>query len=100
MVQAAVLSEPMPYPGREAGTGPACACKLAGLLGLALVVRLLFFTGMALGDDVFYATQAVALAESGSWPPEPYHWQTRLGMVLPTALAVKLLGPQPLAFVL
>jgi hypothetical protein len=73
---------------------------LAGLLGLALLVRLLCFTGMALGDDVFYATQAVALAESGSWPPEPHHWQTRLGMVLPTALAIKLLGPRPIAFVL
>jgi hypothetical protein len=64
-----------------------------------LAIRLLFFTGMALGDDVFYGTQAVALAE-GRWPPEPLHWHTRMGLVVPTAVFVKCFGLHPGAFVL
>ena len=67
---------------------------------ISLVLRLLYFTGMALGDDVFYMTQALSLAETGRWPPEPYHWNTRLGVILPTVLSIKTLGVQPLAFVL
>jgi hypothetical protein len=74
--------------------------KLAVLLTLALGLRLCYFTGLALGDDVFYSTQALAWAGSGSWPPEPCHWHTRLGIVAPTALSVKLFGTSPIAFVL
>jgi hypothetical protein len=74
--------------------------KLATLLGAALLIRLCFFTGLVLGDDVLYATQAAAMAQGGSWPPEPLHWHTRLGVVLPTALSLACLGTFPLAFVL
>jgi 4-amino-4-deoxy-L-arabinose transferase-like glycosyltransferase len=70
------------------------------ILLISVVVRLLYFTGMALGDDVFYTTQALSLAQTGRWPPEPYHWNTRLGVILPTVLCIKTLGAQPLAFVL
>jgi 4-amino-4-deoxy-L-arabinose transferase-like glycosyltransferase len=73
---------------------------MAGLLLAALLVRLLYFTGLALGDDVFYSTQAQAWAQSGNWPPQPLHWHTRLGMVAPVALCIKLFGPCPIAFVL
>ncbi len=69
------------------------------ILLISLVVRLLYFTGMALGDDVFYTTQALSFAQTGRWPPEPYHWNTRLGVILPTALAIKTLGAQHIAFV-
>jgi hypothetical protein len=70
------------------------------ILVIALALRLLYFTGMALGDDVFYITQAMSLSQTGHWPPEPYHWHTRLGVIFPTVLSIKALGAQPLAFVL
>jgi hypothetical protein len=73
--------------------------RLGLLLALALGLRLLYFTGLALGDDVFYATQSLACSR-GEWPPQPYHWNTRLGIVGPTALSVLCLGPRPAAFVL
>jgi hypothetical protein len=66
----------------------------------ALALRIAFFTGLALGDDVFYATQSAALTHEGSWPPAPLHWHTRLGIVLPTTLSLEILGLRPLAFVL
>jgi hypothetical protein len=55
---------------------------------------------MALGDDVFYITQSLSLAEEGRWPPAPYHWNTRLGVILPTVVSMKMLGTRPLAVVL
>jgi 4-amino-4-deoxy-L-arabinose transferase-like glycosyltransferase len=67
---------------------------------VSLIVRLLYFTGMSLGDDVFYTTQALSLAHTGRWPPEPYHWNTRLGVILPAALSIKTLGVHHIAFVL
>jgi hypothetical protein len=74
--------------------------KLSLIILISLVVRLLYFTGMALGDDVFYTTQALSLAQTGRWPPEPYHWNTRLGVILPAALSIKALGVHHIAFVL
>ena len=73
---------------------------LLWLVPLALTLRILFFTGLSLGDDVFYALQSIGHAIGGQWPPEPFHWQTRLGMTLPTALAIGLFGLNPIAFVL
>jgi hypothetical protein len=75
-------------------------CGMAGLLAVAVGLRLLYFTGLALGDDVFYSTQALAWSQSGTWPPEPLHWHTRLGIVAPTALVLKILGTSPISFVL
>ncbi len=85
---------------RPAPTARWTVWGLALLLGAALILRLAHFTGLALGDDVFYSTQALAWSQSGSWPPQPLHWHTRLGMVALTALCVKLFGPCPIAFVL
>jgi hypothetical protein len=73
---------------------------LCALVACGLAVRLAYFTGMALGDDVFYSTQALVIAHDGQWPPEPYHWHTRLAVILPTAVSIKCLGPRPIAFVL
>src|SRR5579872_7438463 len=89
-----------PEAGTQTAGGRGIVWKLGALLLVALVIRLAYFTGLALGDDVFYSTQALAWAESGSWPPEPHHWHTRLGIVAPAALAVRLLGPCPAAFIL
>jgi hypothetical protein len=73
---------------------------LALTIVCAFAIRMLYFTGMSLGDDALYATQALSLSEMASWPPEPTHWHTRLGLIVPTALCIKALGPRPLAFVL
>ena len=69
---------------------------------VSLIVRLLYFTGMALGDDVFYTTRpshSHRRVPSGT-PRKPYHWNTRLGVILPTALSIKTLGVHHIAFVL
>jgi hypothetical protein len=69
------------------------------LFGLAAAVRLLLFTGLTLGDDVFYLSAAAALAEGQGWPPLPLHWHTRLGVTLPTAAGLVLFGWHPLAII-
>lgn len=74
--------------------------RLGLLLLAAAVVRLSFFTGLTLGDDVFYISAAAALAEGQGWPPLPLHWHTRLGMTLPTAASLITLGWHPFVFVL
>jgi hypothetical protein len=76
------------------------AWKMGLLLVCALGVRLLFFTGLAVGDDTIYGPQSLALTQHGHWPPEPLHWTTRLGIILPTVVSLKLLGLRPIAFVL
>jgi hypothetical protein len=80
-------------PGRLSGW------ELGLLLGFALAVRLLLFTGLSYGDDVIYVSQVISHAESASWPPEPTHWSTRLGLTLPTTLSVWLLGLRPIGFI-
>jgi 4-amino-4-deoxy-L-arabinose transferase-like glycosyltransferase len=70
------------------------------LLILGLGIRLVFFVGLSLGDDVFYLLQAISHARLLSWPPAPYHWQTRLGITIPTAIALKLFGEHALTAVL
>jgi hypothetical protein len=65
----------------------------------AVAIRLLFFTGLALGDDVFYVSASAAMSAGEGWPPLAYHWHTRLGVVGPTALALRIAGWQPGAFV-
>ena len=72
---------------------------LGVLLVFTLMVRVLYFTGMAMGDDTEYAAQVIAHAMSGAWPPVAAHWNTRVGLTLPTTAVVWLLGPHPFAFV-
>ncbi|MEM7407471.1 MAG: glycosyltransferase family 39 protein [Pseudomonadota bacterium] len=71
---------------------------LLGILVLAVVLRLLFFTGLGAGDDVIYVTQTLAHAVGGAWPPHADHWSTRLGVTGPTTLFIWLFGPNPWGF--
>ena len=73
---------------------------VGGLMLVGLVLRLLYFTGFAFGDDIFYGLQAADHALNGAWPPEPYHWQTRLGVTMPATLSLMMFGREPMAFVL
>jgi hypothetical protein len=75
------------------------AARLAFLLVAAAAIRLFFFTGLALGDDVFYLSAAAALVDGQGWPPLPLHWHTRLGITLPTAAGIALFGWHPLVIV-
>lgn len=73
---------------------------LAAVLLIAAAVRLLFFTGLALGDDMVYAPQSMVFALLKGWPPPPYHWFTRIGLTIPTAGAISAFGTSPFVFVL
>ena len=75
------------------------AGRLVLLLTAAAAVRLWFFTGLALGDDVFYVSAAAALAEGQGWPPLPLHWHTRIGITGATAAGLTMAGWSPLVFV-
>ena len=61
-------------------------------LAVALALRLWFFNGLALFDDVNYWMQSIVTGLHGGWPPECSHWQTRIGFVLPCALLLKIFG--------
>ena len=65
---------------------------LPAIVAGGFLLRILLYTGLSVGDDVFYQLQAIAHALDGMWPPEPYHWQTRLGMTLPTAAVIRVAG--------
>jgi hypothetical protein len=73
--------------------------RLLAILGVAAIVRLWFFTGLALGDDVIYAPQSMVFALGKGWPPQPYHWCTRIGLTVPTAVVIALVGRVRAAFV-
>ena len=80
--------------------GPIELKRLVWLSIAAFGMRLAYFTGLSLGDDVFYALQSIAHARHLSWPPLPYHWQTRLGVTIPTSVSLAFFGLNPFAFVL
>jgi 4-amino-4-deoxy-L-arabinose transferase-like glycosyltransferase len=61
-------------------------------LGVALLVRLYFFSGLSMRDDVNYWLQSIATGQDNSWPPLPTHWHLRIGFVLPCALLIKIFG--------
>lgn len=61
-------------------------------LAVALLVRIFFFNGPSLHDDVNYWMQSIATGLDNSWPPPPTHWHTRIGFVLPCALLIKIFG--------
>ena len=65
---------------------------LPATIAIGFLLRIVFYTGLSVGDDVFYQLQAIAHALDGIWPPEPYHWQTRLAMTLPTAALIRVAG--------
>ncbi len=69
----------------------ASAHPLAFLVAFALAVRVFFFVGIQLGDDLFYIKYAFDLAH-GNFHLPGNHWETRLGLVLPVALSARLFG--------
>jgi hypothetical protein len=70
--------------------------RVVAILGAAAALRLGFFTGMILYDDAHYLVRVVALA-AGEWSLPGSHFEARLGVVAPAALAVRLLGASPAA---
>lgn len=68
------------------------AVFLLPCLAVALLLRLYFFNGPSLFDDVNYWQQAIATGLDGAWPPERTHWHTRIGFILPCAALLKIFG--------
>lgn len=65
--------------------------SLATILALAIVLRLLFYTGFFGSDEVTYVETAVGIT-SGDWHASNYIGATRYGMNLPVALFIYLFG--------
>lgn len=65
--------------------------SLAAVLALAIVLRLLFYTGFFGSDEVTYVGTAVNIA-SGDWRASNYIGATRYGMNLPVALFIYIFG--------
>lgn len=65
--------------------------RVPGILLLAAVLRVIFFTGYHGYDDVFYITRAHDLSH-GIFSVPRNHWEARIGLVGPTALAYRLFG--------
>lgn len=64
---------------------------LAAVLGLALVLRIVFYTGFYGSDEVTYVGTAAKIA-AGDWRASNYIGATRYGMNLPVALFIYLFG--------
>ena len=64
----------------------------ATMLGIALLMRVTFFTGLTGSDDTVYAIRGMEAAQ-GLWLPSDYVGDLRYGVNLPIALFVKILGP-------
>ncbi len=65
--------------------------SLAAVLALAIVLRLLFYTGFFGSDEVTYVGTAVNIA-SGDWRASNYIGATRYGMNLPVAFFIYIFG--------
>jgi len=63
---------------------------LIGVNLLALVVRLVFFSGLQGGDDAIYLSLAHNYAANSAIDPEPSHWAGRILVWLPIAAGLKL----------
>lgn len=64
---------------------------LAAVLGIALALRLVFYTGFFGSDEVTYIDMAARIA-AGDWRASDYIGATRYGMNLPVALFIYLFG--------
>lgn len=71
---------------------------LGGILALALAVRLFWFTGLQVGDDIVYSTIAVERLE-GKWTVDNVQ-ETRQAFLLPIIASYAVLGPGELPLVL
>src|SRR4029453_15999995 len=63
------------------------------LIGAALL-RLVFFSGLVLYDDISYVRRAYELS-TGRMEPPMTHFQARIGLVGPTALVYRAFGVGP-----
>lgn len=70
---------------------------LAGLLALALALRLLCFVGVTSGDAPNYSELAVHPVPGGSFNLDHGSAGPRLGLILPTRLAYRIFGPGEVA---
>jgi hypothetical protein len=61
------------------------------VLSIAIVLRVLFYTGVLGSDEVTYVETAVKIA-SGDWQASDYIGATRYGMNLPLALSISVFG--------
>ena len=66
--------------------------KLALVLGLAVVVRLLFFRGLFPSDDLVYFTRGLEISK-GIWTSSDYVGSIRYGTNIPLGIALALFGP-------
>jgi 4-amino-4-deoxy-L-arabinose transferase-like glycosyltransferase len=64
---------------------------LVGITSLALLLRIINFQGFLGGDDSTYIRDARLLAQ-GHFIPGSNQWDVRLGIIAPTALALRLFG--------
>jgi len=65
--------------------------RLGGIVVLAAIVRVLFFTGFHGFDDVFYIQRSYELSQ-GIFSLPTTHWAARIGLVGPTAVAYRAFG--------
>ena len=68
------------------------------LLLAAAGLRVLFFSGGSLYDDVNYLDRAIRLAQGHGGPPLS-HFEARLGLVGPAALVIRVFGLSPVTAV-
>lgn len=68
--------------GRQGLPGLSFAVKGALILGLALCLRLIFFTGIGSADDVFVGNAALRVFEEGPYLPTS-HYTARLSLIYP-----------------
>ncbi|WP_417847607.1 glycosyltransferase family 39 protein [Thalassoglobus sp.] len=71
-----------------------CIIIIAGL-----AVRISFFTGIAMGDDIIYTAQVLSLAHGSTPTLEQTHWTTRTGMTLLPSAILKTTGNIQLSLV-
>ncbi|QDT34652.1 ArnT family glycosyltransferase [Thalassoglobus polymorphus] len=71
-----------------------CIIITAGFL-----IRISFFTGLAMGDDVIYAAQVLSLAHGSNPTLEQTHWTTRAGMTFLPSAILKTTGNIQFSFV-
>lgn len=65
--------------------------SLAGVISLAIALRVCFCTGFLGSDDTHYVKQAIAIA-NGEWIVSDYVGDLRYGVNLPMAFFVKIIG--------
>ncbi len=66
---------------------------------VAIAARYVWYTGVALGDDILYIGQILSHVYGETWLPEATHRSTRVALTMPTAWLVRVIGPDTWVFV-